>query len=169
MNTTTDTNNKNSIESVLLKFETIKESISNQISDANKDKKLFQLVENELIETMSSIDECTQNESALEGCIASLRNELSLLKNQEVEYECLLDALLFAYNNHIDNVLRSLENNGEVIKGLTDSGILVYDNNLVMQLSEVTIEGLKGENVWLLRGIKQVIFEHIVLLDKYII
>lgn len=81
---TSDTN-KHSIESMLLKFETIKESISNQIADASKDKKLFTLVENELVETMSTIDECTQNESAIEGCIASLRDELSVLKNQEVE------------------------------------------------------------------------------------
>ena len=94
---------------MLLKFESIKASISTEISDANKDKKLFYLVENELLLTMSSIDECTIYESAIEGCIDSLRGELDVLKTQEVEYECLLDSLLFSYNNHVDNVSRSLQ------------------------------------------------------------
>jgi hypothetical protein len=109
---------------VLLKFESIKASISTEISDANKDKKLFYLVENELLLTMSSIDECTIYESAIEGCIDSLRGELDVLKTQEVEYECLLDSLLFSYNNHVDNVSRSLQQNREVVKGLTTAGIL---------------------------------------------
>lgn len=58
---------KNSIESIMLKFESIKESISNQISDATKDQKLFKLVEHELVDTMSSITSCTVNESNLEN------------------------------------------------------------------------------------------------------
>lgn len=51
------------MESLMIKFESIKESISTQIADTNKDQKLFKLVENELLDTMSSIDECTVNES----------------------------------------------------------------------------------------------------------
>lgn len=57
----------NSMESIMLKFESIKESISNQISDATKDQKLFKLVEHELVDTMSSITSCTVNESNLEN------------------------------------------------------------------------------------------------------
>lgn len=55
------------------------------------------------------------------------------------------------------------------MQGLTSSGILVYDQDLQKELKTIGAEDLKTENVKILRGIKQVIFEHIVLLDKYII
>lgn len=55
------------------------------------------------------------------------------------------------------------------MQGLTSSGILVYDQDLQKELNTMGVEDLKTENVKILRGIKQVIFEHIVLLDKYII
>jgi len=66
-------------------------------------------------------------------------------------------------------VVRSLENNASTVQGLTSSGILVYDQDLQKELYTMGVEDLKTENVKILRGIKQVIFEHIVLLDKYII
>jgi len=80
-------------------------------------------------------------------------------------------------------VNRTLETNSNVVKRLTDSGILVYNannwkdnydsNNVNLNESlnsnndiEITVENLKSDNRWIVKGVKQVIFEHIVLLDK---
>lgn len=78
----------------MLKFENIKDNVSDQLSIVNKDIKLFNLMENELKETMSSLEECTNNESVLESVVATMRDELTSLKEIEIDYECLLDTLL---------------------------------------------------------------------------
>lgn len=54
-----------------------------------------------------------------------MRDELSILKENDVDYECLLDSLLFAFQNHVDSVSRTMETNTEIVKVLTNSGILV--------------------------------------------
>lgn len=57
----------NSIESIMLKFEDVKNSVSDHMSDSNKEHKLFKSIECELADTMSSLNDITQNESLIEN------------------------------------------------------------------------------------------------------
>ena len=56
-----------------------------------------------------------------------------------------------------------------MVKGLTIAGILNKDTQLFNELSEKIVSRLKNDNEWILKKIKLVIFEYIVLLDRYII
>lgn len=69
----------------MYKFENIKDNVSDQLSIVNKDMKQFKLMETELQNTMSSIEECTKNETVLESAFESMRTELSLLKEVEID------------------------------------------------------------------------------------
>jgi len=44
---------------------------------------------------MTSLNECTKNETVLEGFIGSMKDNIMQLKEVEVDYECLLDTLLY--------------------------------------------------------------------------